>query len=239
MTKEELFEKNKQVLRKYLPEKVLDRIGTLIFEYDFKLIIKGDRRSKWGDFRPPTNHKPAQITVNKSLNKYSFLMTLIHEIAHCKTFRECGNTIEPHGTEWKKNFQILMQDFMNTDVFPIDILYVLRKHMQNPTASANADTQLYKVLKNYDMDNARSPLIMLEYLPNNHLFVYEGKIYQRIRILKKRIECLHIETNKKYLFSPIAEVEIYEAQTRYQTSVNTDTLNEFYKDKIFEKRRCF
>lgn len=208
MTREQLIEKNKQVLKKYIPEKAVDKTCDLILEYDFKLIIKGDRRSKWGDFRPPDGAtKYPVITINKGLNLYSFLITLIHEIAHCKTYREGGNKVEAHGKEWKRNFQILMQDFLNTDVFPVDVLYVLRKHLQNPLASANADVELYKVLLNYD---TKENVVLLEYLTDGQKFIFEGKEYQRISMLRKRIMCLQLSTNKKYLFSPIVEVEVTE-----------------------------
>ncbi len=208
MTREQLIEKNKQILRKYIPEKAVDKVIALILEYDFKLIIKGDRRSKWGDFRAPNGStKYPVITINKGLNLYSFLITLIHEIAHCKTYRECGNKVEAHGKEWKRNFQSLMQDFLNTDVFPVDVLYVLRKHLQNPLASANADVELYKVLMNYD---TKENLVLLEYLADGQKFIFEGKEYQRISMLRKRIMCLQLSTNKKYLFSPIVKVEVTE-----------------------------
>ncbi|GIV26929.1 MAG: metallopeptidase [Bacteroidia bacterium] len=208
MTREQLIERNKQVLRKYIPEKAIERISEMILEYDFKLIIKGDRRSKWGDFRASYGDRNySTITINKSLNPYSFLITLVHEIAHCKTYREFGNKVDAHGREWKKNFQILMQHFLNTDVFPIDVLYVLRKHLQNPLASANADVELYKVLMNYD---SKEKVVLLEYLSDGQKFIFEENLYQRIGLVRKRIECVQLSTNKKYLFSPIVEVELVE-----------------------------
>jgi len=206
MTKEELFEKNKALLTKYLPEKSVDTICNWIFEYDFKLIIKGDRKSKWGDFKINEAKRDYPIiTINKTLNKYAFLITLVHEIAHCKTYKEYANKVESHGSEWKKNFQLLMQEFLNTDVFPIDLLYVLRQHMKNPAASATADVQLYKALMHYD--ETPNTYVLLECLNDGDKFIYNHEIFQRLRLVRKRIECVHIKTQKKYLFSPIVEVE--------------------------------
>lgn len=208
MTREELFEKNKNILYKYIPEKSVERVAQLIFEYNFKLRIKADRKNKWGDFK--YNHISSQvpiITINKSLNPYSFLITLIHEIAHCKTYKEYGNTRDPHGYEWKKNFQLLMQEFLNTDVFPVDILYVLRQHMQNPSASANADLKLYKVLMNYNQPSAQKHFI--EYIKDGEKFLYEGQVYQRINRIRKKIECVQLSSGKRYLFSPVTEIEIF------------------------------
>lgn len=212
MTREQVLEKNKRVLSQYLPDKAIDKICEHIFEYDFKLIIKGDRKSKWGDIRyPHGNITYPIITINKSLNKYAFLITLVHEIAHCKTYREHGYKAEAHGKEWKRNFQILMQSFLNTDVFPPDVLYILRQHIQNPTASAHADTHLYKVLMNYDNHTTQELTAILEWLKDGDKFEYEGKIYQKLSVLRKRILCLQLDTHKKYVFSPIAEVKPIES----------------------------
>lgn len=208
MTKEEVVQKNKQILSKYLPEKAIDKICQFIFEYDFKLIVKGDRKSKWGDFQAPVNTKYPIITINKTLNKYAFLITLVHEIAHCKTHREYGHKVLAHGEEWKKNFQLLMQYFLDTSVFPIDVLYALRKHMKDPKASANADTELHKVLMNYN-EAAEKTSCLLEYLKDGDKFVYEGKIYERIKKRRKNIECIQTDTNKKYIFSPVVEVRLW------------------------------
>ncbi len=208
MNKETLLQKNKSVLIKYIPEKAIDIINEWILEFNFKLLIKQDRKNKWGDFKYRSNQSVPVITINRSLNKCAFLITLVHEIAHCKTFREFGHNIDPHGKEWKKNFQLLMSNFLNTDIFPIDVLYVLRKHMQNPLASANADIELYKVLMNYNSNYENKALV--EYLNDGDKFEYENKLYQRISQKRKRIECLELSTGKKYLFSPVVEVNIVE-----------------------------
>jgi predicted SprT family Zn-dependent metalloprotease len=41
-----------------------------------------------------------EITVNSNLNKYKFLITLIHEISHLVAFEKFGRNIKPHGNEW-------------------------------------------------------------------------------------------------------------------------------------------
>ncbi|GAB4206054.1 MAG: SprT-like domain-containing protein [Bacteroidia bacterium] len=205
MTREELFEKNKKVLSKYIPPNAVDKVCHLIFQYDFKLIIKGDRKSKWGDFKVHPSSKIHTITINVSLNPYAFLITLIHEIAHCKTYREYEHKAEAHGKEWKKNFQYLMKDFLNTDVFPVDVLHVLKKHMEDPCASAHADIKLYKVLMNYDEHSGN--VCLVEYLKDGDKFEYNHQTYQRIAKRRKKIECLQLKSGKKYLFSPIAEVK--------------------------------
>jgi predicted SprT family Zn-dependent metalloprotease len=46
-------------------------------------------------------------TVNSNLNKYKFLITLIHEISHLVAFEKFGRNIKPHGNN-EYSFQRLM-----------------------------------------------------------------------------------------------------------------------------------
>ena len=56
------------------------------------------------------NNQNSVITINKSNNKYRFLMTLIHEIAHYYTYRD-NKFAKPHGLKWKNIFKILRVNF--------------------------------------------------------------------------------------------------------------------------------
>ncbi len=205
MNIELLKEKNKTVLLKYIPENAVLLISDYIIELDIKLKIKGNRKSKWGDFQVPrTPEEPFVITVNKSLNKYAFLITLVHEIAHLTSHKAHGRQNNPHGDIWKREYQKLMNNFLIPEIFPIDILYVLRQHMKNPKASATADVTLYKVLMNYDDVSNK---IILDYIKDGEQFIYENEIYKRILKRLKKIECVMVVNKRVYLFSPIAEVE--------------------------------
>ena len=76
-------------LQKYLPERAVDSIFELIRINDVHLKIVNQRQSKHGDYRrvPGGAHV---ITINNSLNKYAFLITLVHEIAHLVAFENYG-----------------------------------------------------------------------------------------------------------------------------------------------------
>ena len=56
--------------------------------------------------------------MNGTLNNYSFLITLIHELAHLLTFTQYKNRVEPHGREWKRIYGTMMKDFLTPDIFP-------------------------------------------------------------------------------------------------------------------------
>ena len=92
------------VLQKYLPEHDVQSCFELIKASHVHLKIVNERVTRHGDYRKDVQGFHL-ITVNANLNKYRFLMTLIHEIAHLVAFEKYGRFIKPHGNEWKLTFQ--------------------------------------------------------------------------------------------------------------------------------------
>lgn len=209
MTARELqFQKNCEVLKKYIPEGAVETIARWIVDFDFKLKIKKERSTKLGDYSSPQNGMNHVITINHNLNKYSFLVTLVHEVAHLSTFNKFKNTVAPHGQEWKNEFKILMRPFLVTEIFPVDVLYAIRKYLQNPAASSCTDTNLLRTLKLYDENTQQ---IFLEYLPYKSVFLYNGnKVFEKGERIRKRFRCIEIATGTVYLFNPLTEVELFE-----------------------------
>lgn len=214
ITREEQFKRNCEVLNKYIPASAVDTIAKWIVSYDFKLKIKKERSTKLGDYSSPQNGMNHVITINHNLNKYAFLITLIHEIAHLSTFNRYKNTVAPHGTEWKNEFKLLMNPFLIPEVFPVDVLYAIRKYLQNPAASSCTDTQLLRTLKLYDENQGQ---VFLEYLPYKSIFLYNGnKVFEKGLRIRKRFRCIEIATGTIYLFNPLTEVELFEALANNQ-----------------------
>ena len=92
------------------------------------------------------------------------------------------------------------------EVFPNDILYLLNHHMKNPKASSCSDLALMKVLSKYD----NFQYIFLEDIKLGSSFVFrEKRVFMKMEKLRKRYRCKEISTNKIYLFSPLAKVELY------------------------------
>ncbi|MDX1327094.1 MAG: SprT-like domain-containing protein, partial [Arenibacter sp.] len=113
-----------ETLGKYIPERAVGLCMQLIKENHINLKIVNERVTRHGDYRRLANGKHV-ITVNVSLNKYRFLLTLVHEIAHLLAFEKYGRTIKPHGVEWKRTFQLLMLPFLRPEVFPAKLLPLL------------------------------------------------------------------------------------------------------------------
>jgi SprT protein len=205
------YQKNSDILRKYLPLPAVPLVAQWIVHYDFKLKIKKERSTRLGDYTSPRNGLNHLITVNHNLNKFAFLITLVHEVAHLVTYNQYKNTVNPHGTEWKLNFKELMQPFLNTDIFPLEVFAALRSYMQNPAASSCTDTQLLRTLKLHDEETGT---VFLEYLPQNSVFLYNGsRVFQKGEKIRKRFKCKELSTGQVYLFSPLAEVELFERTT--------------------------
>lgn len=192
------------VLSKYIPEAVVLPAFELIKQNDVYLKIVNERVTRHGDYRK-TKDGQHQITVNASLNKYRFFITLIHEIAHLVAFKKFGRNIKPHGTRWKFTFQQLMLPFINPQVFPSQLLPLLALHFKNPKASSDTDAILSLALKRFDPENNKNYIFEI---PAGGTFrLYNGKLFKRGAKRVKRYECLEISTGKIYLFQPNAEVE--------------------------------
>ena len=192
-----------EVLQKYLPEHAVQPVFELIKANHVHLKIVNERVTRHGDYR-----KDAQgyhlITVNANLNKYRFMITLIHEIAHLVAFEKYGRFIKPHGDEWKLTFQHLMIPFIRPEIFPIQLLPLLARHFKNPKASSDTDATLSLALKQYDEQNDKNYIFEIPY--GSVFRISNGKIFKKGPKRVKRYECTELSSGKTYLFQPNAKV---------------------------------
>ena len=70
-----------EYLKRYIPEASAAPILHYLNVYKVHLTITRERRSVLGDYRHATHYKNHRISINGNLNPYSFLITLIHEMA--------------------------------------------------------------------------------------------------------------------------------------------------------------
>jgi hypothetical protein len=200
-----------QALANYLPEGAFEPVVQLIHQYKVHLTVTRARKSVLGDYRHPfmgSNHK---ITVNGNLNQYEFLITLLHELAHLLCFEQHRNRVEAHGKEWKNIYGSLLKAFIDLDLFPDDITKSLKKTLLNPAATANGETALLLVLRRYN-PLKKAGVVVLAHLADGTLFKeIKGRTFRKIKLRRKRIECIEIATGNIYLFSALSEVEIVNA----------------------------
>lgn len=194
-----------EVLYKFLPHQAVSTCFELLKTNHVHLKIVNERQSKHGDYKKKLNGQH-QIKVNGSLNKYRFLITLIHELAHLIAIEKYGNKILSHGQEWKYTFQQLMKPFIRPEIFPNELLPLLTRHFKNPTASSDTDVHLAFALKKYDEKLAE--VTFIHQIANGDKFKFRGRLFQKIGLKVKRYECIELSTAKHYLFNANAEVDL-------------------------------
>lgn len=194
------------VLSKYLPDHAVEPLFELIKMNSVHLKIVNERQTRHGDYRKALNGKH-EITVNANLNKYRFLITLVHEIAHLVAFEKFGRFIKPHGNEWKMTFQRLMLPFIRPEIFPHSVLPLVANHFKNPTASSDTDARLAFALKQFD--ERKADVYFIHEVPSGSMFrIKNGRVFRKKGLRVKRYECLEVKTGKLFLFNANAEVEI-------------------------------
>ncbi len=193
-------------LESFMPQGSFQLIEPYLLNYKVHLTITRSRKTILGDYRNAVAGKTHRITVNGNLNKYAFLITLLHELAHLITFIRFGNKVASHGKEWKSQFSDLLAHFVQAQLFPDDIKMQLQKSMSSPAASSCADTALMRVLRKYDVQKEGFCLVE-ELAEGEHFRISGGRIFKRLHQQRKRIQAMEIATKKVYLFSPVYEVE--------------------------------
>ncbi len=194
-------------LQDYLPPGTANAVLNYLHQYKVHLTISRQRQSILGDYRHRTHQRNHRISVNGNLNPFSFLLTLLHELAHLLTFEQHANRVQAHGKEWKTIYGQLLQQFLQHKIFPADIEKELLQSLKNPSASSCAEDGLLRVLRNYDVKESHHRLV--EEISYHALFrLNDGRIFQKGEKLRKRFKCKEVATGKLYLFSPVYEVEL-------------------------------
>ena len=194
-----------ETLAKYIPEHAVKPVFELIVYNQVHLKIVNERVTRHGDYRKGLSGKH-EITVNANLNKYKFLITLIHEISHLVAFEKFGRNIKPHGNEWKYTFQRMMMPYIRPEIFPSQLLPLIARHFKNPTASSDTDATLALALKQFDKQNDKNYIFDIAY--GSNFRIHNGKIFKKGALRVKRYECVEVSSGRMYLFNPNAEVEL-------------------------------
>ncbi len=197
MTQEEY----KNILQKYLPKSSVDEVFELIRTNNIHFIIKKDRATKLGDFRAGSPSGPFRITINGSLNQFSFLLTFLHELAHYQVFINNNFRQKPHGKKWQSAFKVLIIRFISH--FPDDVKKALYKTMNNLSASSFTNIYLAKALRKYDEDKQT---VVSDLNFNDCFSIQNGRKFKILEKKRKRYVCQCIESKQLFLFNPMCQV---------------------------------
>ena len=93
-----------------------------------------------------------------------------------------------------------MIPFLNSEIFPKDLLNLLAFHFKNPRASTDVDFNLVIELNKFDPENEKNYIFELDSgtifeTDNGRKFVLGSK--------EKRFESYELSTRRKYFFSPM------------------------------------
>ena len=199
-------EKSVAFLAQFLPPGSFDLVAPFFRDHTIYLTLTHERRSVLGDYRNPTRENPVhRISINANLNPYSFLITLLHELAHMFTFQHYKHSVSPHGSEWKDHFRRMLVPFLGKRVFPPDVEKALLSYLHNPAASTCTDPGLFKALYRYDDHEPGHKLV--DDIPAGGYFKYDdGLVYQKLQKVRTRTRCKQIVSGKMYYFQGIADV---------------------------------
>jgi SprT protein len=197
-------------LQKYMPERVVEYCSELIILYKLHLHIEVERKDRLGDYSPHLGNGN-RISINHNLNRYDFLITFIHELAHHVTYKKYGPHHQSHGSEWKDEFKACMRPVVMMKIFPPDIEIPLIKHMRAPKYTHSGDVELMKALMKHN--KGVQPLI-LDDLPMGSLFkmALKGRaVLRKMEKLRTYVLCEDVGTGKKYKVHLLAKVFRYES----------------------------
>ena len=167
-----------------------------LLEEKCTLAITGSRISKRGDFRALRGGR-FLITINEDVNKYRFILTLAHEMAHLKTYLDHGPRVKPHGKEWKRAYkQVLMiwnfeEDFAESE----ELQKLFEREKEKPRAFSGIDLEREKVLRQFD-ETSDAPT--LDEVPVGQRFIFKNVQYVKLENLRSRALCLNLRNRRKY-----------------------------------------
>lgn len=199
-----------QALPDYIPDAAVKMVADWFDKHPVALRIKKNRLTKLGDFRGSAPGRISYISVNHNLNKYSFLITLLHEMAHAEVHLTSKRRSAPHGTLWKNAYKQITHSYLTPEIFPPQILDVYSQHMINPKASSTTDVALSLVLKQYDNElaqNAEKDLLISMLQPETLFRLPDGRIFKTVQKLRKRYRCYCLSNKRMYLFNPLVTIQ--------------------------------
>lgn len=195
----------KEALLDFIPESAVKPISEWFDKHHVVLRITRSRHSKLGDFRGGLNGMPSYISVNNNLNKYSFFITLLHEMAHAEVHYAYMRRVAPHGKAWKLAYRKLALPFLSLEYFPEDVLHEYGSYLVNPMSSSMSYTPLVEALRKYNPDTNEFVVSMLAI---DSLFETNGgKVFRVLGKLRKRYRCYCLDNKKIYLFNPMAIIK--------------------------------
>lgn len=218
---------DKELLGSHLPAEAVAPVIKLLKENGIHLVITRNRISKLGDFKPGNAKHPHCITVNGSLNKYSFLLVFLHELSHLFVYTRCGNRVKPHGKEWKQQFGSILREALEAGLFHPSLEEELTAYSHRVKASGVADVALSRALARFDGENAVRGWRFLDELPRDVVFqTMNGRTFVKEEKVRTRYRCLCLDNKRRYLINPLVRVKQIQVADEHKTAGKNQSTND-------------
>jgi SprT protein len=191
-------------LKPYLPENSLGPVMNWLDGKPVSMRVTRKRRSKLGDYRPPSKDRIHRISVNGDLNPYEFLITLTHEIAHMAVWERYGRRARPHGKAWKAQYSLMLASLLDHGIFPEEMQPLVQKQVAHPRANSHGHSDMVRHLQG---DSDGDDGVFLEDLPEGTIFRLQGgRKFRKQEKLRKWYRCTSMDNHRLYRISPVARV---------------------------------
>jgi SprT protein len=186
-----------KILSPFLPEGAFDLVGKWLQVKDLQIKISSRKGHRLGSYQrdPAGNQK---ILINRNQDCYSFLITLVHEIAHMQVRMGTRKKIQPHGTEWKLTFGRLLSETAQLPSLPSDVRGMMLEMANAPMSRQYARVGSGKVLLRYNSKPEFGHLLA-DLSEGERFATPDGKIYTRGIKLRTRYKCRREGTSAWYL----------------------------------------
>lgn len=191
----------------YIPPHTHPYTLGLIHEENVHIVLSKDRNGKWGDFRPAMGKQAHRITINETLNQWEFFLTLVHEIAHLKTWNIYKQRVNPHGKEWKAVFKQYGLHLIQQNLLPPQVSILLEQHLNQPKSSICYDVHLMKELSQYAAEQIAENHYLHD-VPLETSFEYQNRVFTKNKTIRTRSLCLEHKTKRSYYIHNSATVKL-------------------------------
>ncbi len=197
----------------FLPQEQIDFIKQVCASENLNvsIVIKPPRKTKLGDHTWTPSTRTSVITLNEDENKQRLFFVALHELAHAYVAHHYNRNlfrrkVRPHGTEWKKAFQQILEQALENNLFHENLRDVITQHSKSPKANTHSDIALLEAFTQFDKA-PHSQITQLKDLNDGDRFRLKqaSSTFTRIKLRRTRYLCKD-ENGRSFAISPMAEV---------------------------------